>query len=61
MKDARQFLDDVRAKIPGNAKAVVLWLEPDSIVLHAAQANVSVADIGRMVDALKHAALPPIG
>lgn len=61
MKDARLFLDAIRLKMPSDAKAVVLWLEPGSPVLHAAQANVSIADIGRMVDALKHAALPPVG
>jgi hypothetical protein len=60
MMDARLFLDEVRTKMPGNAKAVVLWLEPGSPVLHAAQANVSVADIGRMVEALKYSSLPPI-
>ena len=61
MKDARLFLDDVRAKIPAEAKAVVMWMEPGSPVLHAAQANTSMADIGNMLRSLASSQLPPVG
>lgn len=61
MRDARLLLDDVRRKMPAEAKALVLWIEPGSIAVHASQANMTQADIGRVLDALKSSTLPPIG
>ncbi|CAB4134940.1 hypothetical protein UFOVP275_37 [uncultured Caudovirales phage] len=61
MKDARDFLDNVRNKIPPNAKIMVVWMEKDSPVVHASQANVNVSDIGNIVLALKMSTLPSVG
>jgi hypothetical protein len=61
MRDARILLDDVRAKMPAEAKALVLWIEPGSIAVHASQANMTQADLGRVLDAIKASTLPPVG
>lgn len=61
MRDARLLLDDVRSKMPAEAKALVLWIAPGSIAVHASQANMTQADIGRVLDALKASTLPPVG
>jgi hypothetical protein len=61
MKDARDFLDNVRNKVPPNAKIMVVWVEQGSPVVHASQANVNMSDIGNMVAALKASTLPLVG
>lgn len=58
MKDTREFMDTVRNKVPPKAKVMVVWMEENSSIIHAAQANVSIADIGNMVSALKASTLP---
>lgn len=52
MKDTRTLLDDVRPKVPPDAKLLVCWMGADGI-LHASQANTSQTDVARMADALK--------
>ena len=51
-------MDTVRNKVPPKAKVMVVWMEENSSIIHAAQANVSIADIGNMVSALKASTLP---
>lgn len=43
MKDTRAVLDGVRAKIPADAKLLVVWLHEG--VMHCAQANTQMGDI----------------
>jgi len=52
-KDTRTVLDNIRSKIPGDAKLLVAWYREDGGTLVLAQANMSQADIDKVADSLK--------
>lgn len=55
MKDTRAILDGVRAKIPPDAKLLVVWLQDG--VMHCAQANTTMGDVGAIGASLQANAL----
>ena len=56
MADARTTLDAARAKVPPDAKLLVAWVADG--VVHAAQSNMSQADVRQLADSLARSALP---
>lgn len=57
MVDALSIIDSARSKIPSNAKLLVAWVVEGTII-HAAQANMTQADIRQVADSLLQSALP---
>ena len=56
MQDAKTSLDNVRAKIPPDAKLLVAWQRPDGGMLVLSQANLSQADLVQFSTAIGRAA-----
>lgn len=52
MKDTKTVLDNVRSKIPGDAKLLVVYIGRHG-ELQCSQANCSQADISLMVESLR--------
>jgi hypothetical protein len=50
-QDARTVLDNVRAKVPGEAKILIAWI--DGGVLRLAQANTTQTDLTNIVESLR--------
>lgn len=57
MKDAQTVLDNIRQRVPGNAKLLVAWVLHDERgelgVMRCAQANLTIGEVEQIADSLK--------
>lgn len=56
MKDTRTVLDNIRVKIPGDAKLLVAYIDNNG-VLRLAQANTTQSDILSIANTILHSAV----